>query len=404
MELTSLKNEDRWIGVDKRSNKLVLRFHVKGFKKQFYIATGLEDTPKNRELVKLRREMIQVDITLERFDASLHSYQFQPTRNSNTVYLLPQSYQYNLGELWAKFTEFKKSLLEKTTIYCKYNGAARYIARFPTQKLDQAPQIRDWLLKNTTHYMAWLLLQNFSECCNWAIASGLIADNPFEKLKIKKPRRSSEDDDDYRAFTLEQRDIIIATFENHRVYSHHANLIKFMFWTGCRPGEAFALTWSDVQQDCTRILINKSCNLFRVKKGTKNRKKRIFPTPVGSKLQLLLLDMKPPAGVFNPHALVFTSKTGRPMNSCTMQQFWNLKVKSGANGYRREYPGVIRELAALGKVPYLNPYATRHTFATWAIASGVTPEKVARWIGDEVQTVLKYYCHPNVVDSECPDF
>ncbi|WGV25993.1 tyrosine-type recombinase/integrase [Halotia branconii] len=398
------KNEDKWISTDRRSNKLVIRFHVNGFSKQFFIATGLEDTPRNRELVKLRREMIQADISLERFDASLQSYQFQPSRNSATLYRLSQSYDYDLGELWEKFTEFKKALLERTTIYGKYKGIARYIAKLPTKSLNQAPQIRDWLLTNTTHFMAWTLLQSFSDCCNWAVDSGLIANNPFEKLKIKKPRRSSEDDDDYRAFTLEQRDTIIATFENHRVYSHHANLVKFMFWTGCRPGEAFALTWADVQENATRILINKSCNLFRVKKGTKNRKKRIFPTSKGSKLQNLLLGMKPPAGEFSPHSLVFTSKTGRPLNSCIVQQFWSLKVKSGKNGYRREYPGVIRELAAVGKTPYLEFYATRHTFATWAIASGVTPEKVARWIGDEVQTVLKFYCHPNVVDSECPDF
>ncbi|WP_242038916.1 hypothetical protein [Anabaena lutea] len=51
-----------------------------------------------------------------------------------------------------------------------------------------------------------------------------------------------------------------------------------------------------------------------------------------------------------------------------------------------------------------NPYSTRHTFATWAIASGITPDKVALWIGDEVATVLKHYCHPNVVEADCPDF
>ncbi|WP_228058291.1 hypothetical protein [Nostoc sp. LEGE 12447] len=55
-------------------------------------------------------------------------------------------------------------------------------------------------------------------------------------------------------------------------------------------------------------------------------------------------------------------------------------------------------------VPYLKAYSTRHTFATCAIAFGVSPEKVAYWIGDNVQTVLRYYCHPDVTKSECPDF
>ncbi|MEA5505705.1 hypothetical protein VB735_21855 [Halotia wernerae UHCC 0503] len=55
-------------------------------------------------------------------------------------------------------------------------------------------------------------------------------------------------------------------------------------------------------------------------------------------------------------------------------------------------------------VQELVPYATRHTFATWAIAQGVSIEKVALWIGDTVETVLRFYCHPNMVDAECPNF
>jgi integrase len=61
-------------------------------------------------------------------------------------------------------------------------------------------------------------------------------------------------------------------------------------------------------------------------------------------------------------------------------------------------------LAQKGLIPYLHAYSTRHTFATWAIATGCTPDKVAYWIGDDVQTVLKYYCHPSVSATECPDF
>jgi len=37
--------------------------------------------------------------------------------------------------------------------------------------------------------------------------------------------------------------------------------------------------------------------------------------------------------------------------------------------------------------------------ATWAITSGVSPDKVALWIGDQVETILRHYCHPNLVDS-----
>ncbi|MFN6569682.1 hypothetical protein [Dendronalium sp. ChiSLP03b] len=65
---------------------------------------------------------------------------------------------------------------------------------------------------------------------------------------------------------------------------------------------------------------------------------------------------------------------------------------------------MVRELEVLGKLPYLKPYLKRYTFATWAIAFGITPDRVALWIGDEVTTVLRHYYHVRVVDSECPDF
>ncbi|WP_445629290.1 tyrosine-type recombinase/integrase [Nostoc sp. DSM 114167] len=393
--------EDRWISVDKRSNKLVIRFSVRGLG-QLFVSSGLEDTPQNRALVRIKRDMIVSDITLERFDTTLKSYQFQPRRNAIVTSNLSATYEFNLSELWEKFSEFKKSLLEPTTIIAKYKATGRYIAKLPTAELVHAAIIRDWLLKNTTHLMSWVLLNHFSECCAWAVTSGLIATNPFEKLKIKKPRRKSTEEE-HEAFTLKERDLIIYTFEHHPVHNHHANLIKFLFFTGARLGETFALTWGDIQANCTRILFNKSCNLYRVRKGTKNGKRRIFPTSEGSKLQQMLLEMKANSEDLKPSGLVFVSKTGKPYNSCIMQQFWNVKIMFRGNK-RTEYPGVVGALAAQGLVPYLKPYATRHTFATWAIASGATPEKVALWIGDEVQTVLKYYCHPNVVDSECPDF
>ncbi|ARV59183.1 hypothetical protein BZZ01_11565 [Nostocales cyanobacterium HT-58-2] len=120
-------------------------------------------------------------------------------------------------------------------------------------------------------------------------------------------------------------------------------------------------------------------------------------------LQQTLLELRPEPKLYSPNRLVFTSKTGVPLNSDIVQNFWN-EITTHYKGRIHRYPGVVKELAAQGKLRYLKPYATRHTFATWAISSGVSPDKVALLIGDEVETVLRHYCHPNVVEFECPDF
>jgi integrase len=401
-----MTDEDKWINVDPRSGKLVIRFRVKGFpKRQFFIATGLKDTKRHREIVRSRRDAIATDIALQRFDPSLEGYQFTGSKEIR----LPDEpkkpeakYRYDLQELWEKYTNFQSAQLEKTTILSSYQAIARYIHRLPNAGLENASDIRDWLLVNTTQYMAWDNLTSYKRCCEWAVDSGLISDNPFAKLKIQKPKRKSDDDDDYRAFTLEQRDLIIKAFEQHRVHSYYAPLVKFLFWTGCRLGEAFALTWGDINDDCRKISISKSRNLYKILKGTKNRKKRVFPAQQGSKLQELLLNLRPEN--CNPNHLVFVSKTGKCLSSDTASNFWN-EVISCYNGKLYYYPGVVKELVQQGKIPYyLKPYSTRHTFTTWAISSGISPDKVALWIGDEVETVLRHYCHPNVVNSECPDF
>ena len=346
------KDEDKWITVDPRTKKLAIRFRVRGFDKQFYIASGLKDTKRNREIVRTERDAIATDITLDRFDETLDSYQFnqKPKFQSQS----PISVQYSLAELWEKFTDFKSKQLEETTILAKYKPIARYyISKLPTQDMADASIIRDWMLENYTLYMSWVLLDYFSACCDWAVKSGLTAQNPFANLKIQKPKKTSQDEN-FRAFTLDQRDLIIQTFECHPRYGHYAPLVKFLFFTGCRPGEAFALTWGDISSDCCRIVINKSCNYRSILKGTKNGKKRVFPSQVGSRLQLLLLSIRPEHA--EPHDLIFSSKTGASMNSDIMLNFWK-EERFCSKGKTYKRPGLVAELSVQGLVPYLPPYS-----------------------------------------------
>ncbi|MBN3924028.1 tyrosine-type recombinase/integrase [Nostoc sp. NMS4] len=393
--------DDQWISTDPRTRKLLIRFRVRGFSKQFCISTGLKDTKRNREIVRSKRDAIANDIALERFDPTLESYRFRAAGKNPAVAIgnskSKKRYEYDLLDLWSKFTDYQETQIEQTTILSRYVSVLRYTKRLPTQSLEEAPKIRDWLVNNTTKLMAWLLVNHYSQCCEWAVNSHLVPDNPFENLKMKEPQRKSTGED-YRAFTLEQRDLIIQIFDHHPKYSHYSSLIKFLFWTGCRHGEAFALTWRDISKDCCQISINKSCNSYRILKSTKNGVKRVFPTEPGSRLQNLLLELRPSHA--DSSTLIFTDRLGNALSSQTLQKIWQGQTSKGYH-----YSGAVKDLVSKGQLPYyLKPYATRHTFATWAITKGNSPDKVAKWIGDTVETVLRYYCHPQVVNAECPDF
>ncbi|MDZ8227575.1 tyrosine-type recombinase/integrase [Nostoc sp. ChiVER01] len=380
------------VTVDSNTQKLNIRFRVNGFSKQFYISTGLKNSPKNRTIADSRWEEIQRDIALGRFDPTLKSYKFGSHQNV----ALPVERE-PLCKLWDKFLVFQSQHLELSTLESDYKQITKIVTELSSKPIKDAPTIRDWLLAKYSYHTAHKSLAAFSRCCKWGIDSGLINFNPFEKMQLPKPKNPSNENEE-KAYTLEQRDLIISAFESHPKFSHYSSLVKFLFWTGCRPGEAFSLTWGDVSHECTRISITKAyASRVQLLKGTKNNRRRVFPCGKGSKLQSLLAEIQPDSP--DPSELIFQSRAGQRVNLNILDKCWR---GHETKGYR--YNGVVTELANQGIIPYLKAYSTRHTFATWAIASGASPEKVAYWIGDNIQTVLRYYCHPDVTKSECPDF
>jgi integrase len=376
------------VNVDPKTQKLSIRFRVKGYKKQFYLSTGLKDSQKNRDIVAARWELIQREVALSQFDPTLERYKF----GEKKVQTIQD--ESDISKLWEKFTQFKSDFLEASTIQ-RYSEMGKIIAKLPNQNPSDAVVIREILLKDYSYHTARSIVNHLSLCCEWAITSKFVSENPFKLLVLPKLRKSSAEK--LAAYTLEQRDLIISAFENHQKFGHYANLIKFLFWTGCRPGEVFALTWGDVSRDCTKITICKAyASQVKVLKGTKNGKRRTFPAAPGGKLHTMLLGMR---SCQPNHELVFKSLTGKQLALKILDKVWY-----GAQSRGYYYPGVVTELASKGIVPYLKLYSTRHTFATWAIASGESPDKVAYWLGDHVATVFRYYCHPEVSKSVCPDF
>ncbi|WP_228037967.1 hypothetical protein [Nostoc sp. LEGE 12450] len=78
-----MTTEDKWISSDPRTGKLVIRFRVRGFSnKQFYLNTGLQASKTNWDIVRSRKEIIERDIALNRFDPTLELYKFGNYQNA----------------------------------------------------------------------------------------------------------------------------------------------------------------------------------------------------------------------------------------------------------------------------------------------------------------------------------
>lgn len=208
----------------------------------------------------------------------------------------------------------------------------------------------------------------------------------MKKLKPSLVRKQAEEsgvrlenDPDYRAFTREEAEAIIEAFKD---YSYWSDVTKFLFWTGCRHGEAAGLLWDDIAEDFSYILFQRSYDKdTKISKSTKTGEIRKFPC--GDKLKELLAIIKPQNT--RPNDLVFKNTNNNHINFVSLQKFW-------AGSQSQNKPSLIAELIIQGKLKhYLSPYATRHTFINLQLLAGVPINNVAKWVGNSPITILKHY-------------
>lgn len=347
--------------------------------KRHYVSPGLLDTPLNRMLAQEKAFQIQRDIEYGEFDATYAKYKIASAlTTSEPPPILPTS-ALTLAELWAKYMEYKSPNASPKTINGTYEPVAAHLTRCKIDGLSDPLKFRMKLLQVTTQAQARRSLMQLSAACKWGIKHRLIESNPFDgmykELETTKP-------DPPMAFTVEERDQIIAAFENDTRsginYRHYAPFIKFLFLTGCRPCEAIGLRWRSISPDCSKIhfhesIVEVSGKLTR-RGETKTGVKRWFScTP---KLQSLLQSIRPEHP--NLDALVFPSPKGRAIGE--------------SNFGDRAWKNVLTELGLSTKDGIkMTPYNCRDTFITLQALTGNSSTTIARWVGNSSKVIEEKY-------------
>lgn len=368
------------------NGRLQLRFRVNG--KRHYLSTGYPDTPTYRKLAESRAKLVQSDIDLDRFDPTLDKYKRQTTTVADDSV---NEEKISLIELWERYTDFRKPQIAETTLRIQYAAVENHLRKLPNPSLDAFLEIRDFWLKTLTLDTVRRTITQISACCEWAVESGLILENPFrgmaKKIKVTRSKKTQGEFDDIDPFTKEERDAIIQAFEESQWYSYYAPFVKFLFLTGCRTGEAIALKWKHVSRDCGQIHFCESVSTqLKVRKETKTKKSRKFPC--NQQLQQLLKSIRPTNP--DPEALVFPAKRGSEINS---RHFIQHAWKGGRN--RKEdsiKDGIVMQLVKEGRVErYRTQYNTRHSFISYCLESGISAVQIAKWVGNSSATIVKHY-------------
>lgn len=422
---------------------------LKGKPKYLYLGKhGFSDNPEDRKRAAQIAIAMEADLDHPEweklFDPTLAKYGLGGGKYAKlaNVLQLPGTKQpepeMTVGAMWEDYLTWKEGRVEPTTFKVYFSGGMvnalkglvwdRSTKSFKktgcdvwnnSLSIETAKQVLDIPIAESSKLK---LLQALNEAFLRAQSLGAVklTINPFFELwKQAKPdirdtykptittdgeifqwwqiadSQTIDEEEDRRAFTREERDVIIKAFyESDKPQERQsAHLIEFLFLTGCRPGEAFALRWGDVMLDRGIIRFSKSYSgRLKNTQTTKTKEVRIFY--LYPKLADLLNQIMP-ATPTKTTDLVFADKKGSPFYSNKHSAYW-LGTTIKYKGVERHYPGVVTRLIEEGKISgYLSPYHTRHTYITLTAQANKENNQallhIASSCGNSVDVLLKHY-------------
>lgn len=433
------------VGVDKGSLRIQFSrpISIELFgQKQKYLYLQLSDTPENRLEADKIALQIENDIRAHKLEKDLKIYlPVNQLKKNVGLFYDPNRIHLTTIELFTKFCHFIKPQLQVTTYELTYQKRYRPIFEKAPQNLNEQSRLVDYIYHNCCGETFLDLCSLLYRMLDWANKRGLVPKesvNQFNILKedykvtcgIYKPgilvTRSISNythDYDYRGFSREDAQTIIKAFEDYTQVGYVKNrrtglftisndirkvretardYIKLKFWTGCRSGEATALRWLDIAEDFEYIVFKNTYSsklrllkpLKTEKVGREGTESRKFPC--GEKLRLLLEDRYKRCYQGNPEDFIFCSRTGLPFHTDALTYHWYGKEDRVLLKNRQEEKfdrlGVVTQLVVDKKIAqYLKSYATRHTWITLQLLSGVHINNIAKLAGNSPQTIMENY-------------
>ena len=228
----------------------------------------------------------------------------------------------------------------------------------------QAPQIRAWRagLADGSRFGATQALRQVLE---QAVRDGAMTRNPAKLAGPNPAPKRTE----IEPFTSDELVKLCAEI------GPWAPLVRFAAATGLRPCEWIALERRDIRRAEGVVIVERAFSRGQLTEGKTQRSRRRVPLSAAA---FEALD-EMPARIGTP--LMFPSATGRRLTF--------------GNWHRREW---LPALDASG-VGHGTPYTLRHTFATNALAAGISVFGLSRYMGTSIEMIDRTYGHL-AADSE----
>lgn len=207
----------------------------------------------------------------------------------------------------------------------------------------------------------------------------IIKYNPAKRVTLPKNKRVRES----KALQPEQLKAVLAALEGEPL--PFRALITFFISTGCRRGEALALTWDKVDFGRREVLIDRSTMYLPetgIRSGptkTGNSRRVSLPDETANLLHKLWAEQAKDrlrlGDLWEYNNLVFPRWNGKPMNPGNV----NLELTAFCDRHG---------------LPHINPHLFRHSAASVLLSNGVDVLTVAGMLGhSDVSTTLDTYAH-----------
>lgn len=372
------KNPSGKVSLVSIDGRLKLQFPRKWYGgKQKYLALGLPDNDDNRlHAVGLAREIEWAYLKGE-FDPSLAAYRPQ-------IYAPVIDVKITISELWRKYCEYKSPSLKAKSIYYLKRTLGLHISRCPYHKVDQALEVREWLLDVTTADITRRVLQSLATAVTWGQKHQLIAIsiNPF--IGMAEDIRVDQEESTANVLTEVEKAAAFQALQDSRYYGFYLPLVRFWFLTGCRPSEGIGLEWEQIRSDFSSIRFDRS--IVRVQREVvrnhKSKTNRARNFPIGQELAEVLTSQIHTRTA--PSSLVFPSPSGQSIDYANFRhRVWNKTVNSAISRHS-------------------TPYSCRDTFISEQVAKGVPIAFIAKWCDNSVRTIEKLYFDPSAFDRIKP--
>ncbi|MEH2030209.1 MAG: site-specific integrase [Nostoc sp.] len=339
-----------------------IRFTHHGQRKCF--GTGIKSVDKSSEnaVVAIAKQM-ESDLYRGTFDDTLERYK-------------PERYQ--KPEL-TLIEQFQRFMLTKQSEVRPYTFKARFEQHrvWTLETLKQFRVIEDATTNGCAYELSVLqrTLKTSSIRCkivpimlfwDWMQADADIPVNPWRKaLKRLKPDEIEKPE----PFSANEREQILNTMSFNNTLKPWEPITRFLMSTGCRPSEAFALTYGDINQLDGYLTISKSAVDTHIGKTKTGKVRRI---PLNENIRIALEAAVQGRDMYNQSLCFPHPRTGEILTSKLYASHWKLALK-------------------LACVPYRKPYSNRHTFATEALLQGGNPVEVAKILGNSPKVIYQHY-------------